>query len=398
VLNRPKTAAYRAPGAPAAEFAIESILDELAERLDMDPMELRMRNCTSEGMPRSDGALQGSVGAREVMQAVISHPHYRSETVGADIGRGVAMGFWQNGGGESSAYAMVHADGRVTLVTGSVDIGGQRAALAMQFAETMGIAYDEVNSLVGDTDTIGFTGNTGGSRTTFATGWAVYQAALDVRAQLEARVARIWECSPDQVTYDPDDATLHGPEGKTMTFKEAARRLPSTGGMIQGQADIVSTSVGKVGACFGAHIADVHVDRDTGKVTVLRYTAIQDVGQAVHRAYTEGQIQGGAVQGIGMALHEEYIYNAEGRMLNSSFLDYRMPVANDLPMIDTVLVEVPNPGHPYGVRGVGEVPIVPPLGAIANAIHDAIGVRITGLPASPRVILEALQAQDALRP
>ena len=397
VLNRPKTAAYRAPGAPAAEFAIESILDELAERLDMDPMELRMRNCTSEGMPRSDGALQGSVGAREVMQAVISHPHYRSETVGADIGRGVAMGFWQNGGGESSAYAMVHADGRVTLVTGSVDIGGQRASLAMQFAETMGIAYEDVNSLVGDTDTIGFTGNTGGSRTTFATGWAVYQAALDVRAQLEARVARIWECAPDQVTYDPDDATLHGPEGKTMTFKEAARRLPSTGGMIQGQADIVSTSVGKVGACFGAHIADVHVDRDTGKVTVLRYTAIQDVGQAVHRAYVEGQIQGGAVQGIGMALNEEYIYDVDGRMLNSSFLDYRMPVANDLPMIDTVLVEVPNPGHPYGVRGVGEVPIVPPLGAIANAIHDAVGVRITGLPASPRVIIEALQAQDAAR-
>jgi CO/xanthine dehydrogenase Mo-binding subunit len=395
VLNRPKTAAYRAPGAPAAEFAIESILDELAERLDLDPMELRLRNCTSEGMARSDGAVQGSVGAREVMQAVISHPHYRSETVGADIGRGVAMGFWQNGGGESSAYAMVHADGRVTLVTGSVDIGGQRAALAMQFAETMGIAYEDVNSLVGDTDTIGFTGNTGGSRTTFATGWAVHQAALDVRAQLEARVARIWECAADQVTFDPDDATLHGPDDKTMTFKEAARRLPGTGGMIQGQADVVSTSVGKVGACFGAHIADVHVDRETGKVTVLRYTAIQDVGQAVHPSYVEGQIQGGAAQGIGMALNEEYIYDADGRMLNSSFLDYRMPVANDLPMIETVLVEVPNPGHPYGVRGVGEVPIIPPLGAIANAIHDAVGVRIQGLPASPRVILEALQAQGS---
>jgi CO/xanthine dehydrogenase Mo-binding subunit len=304
------------------------------------------------------------------------------------------MGFWQNGGGESSAYANVHADGTVTLTTGSVDIGGQRAALAMQFAETLGIAYEDVNSLVGDTDSIGFTGNTGGSRTTFATGWAVYEAALDVREQLEQRVATIWELSPDEVSYDPSDASLHGPDGKVMTFKEAARRLPGTGGNIQGQADVVSTSVGKVGACFGAHIADVHVDRETGKVTVLRYTAIQDVGKAIHPSYVEGQIQGGAVQGIGMALNEEYVYRPDGSMANASFLDYRMPVANDLPMIDTVLVEVPNPGHPYGVRGVGEVPIVPPLAAIANAIHDAIGVRISRLPATPGVILEELESQN----
>ncbi len=394
VLNKPKVAAYRAPGAPASEFAVESLLDELAERLDMDPMELRLKNAAVPGTPRSDGATHGSIAAREVMEAVANHPHYRSEITGQDIGRGVAVGFWQNGGGESSAYANVHSDGRVTLVTGSVDIGGQRAALAMQFAEAMGIAYEDVTSLVGDTDSIGFTGNTGGSRTTFATGWAVYQAAMDVRQQLEQRAAKIWECAPTEVTYDPADATLKGPEGKTMTFKEAARRLPGSGGNIQGQADIVSTNVGKVGACYGAHIADVHVDRETGKVTVLRYTAIQDVGKAIHPAYVEGQIQGGAVQGIGMALNEEYVYNDDGRMLNSSFLDYRMPVANDLPMIDTVLVEVPNPGHPYGVRGVGEVPIVPPLGAIANAIHDAIGVRVSRLPASPRVILEALQAAE----
>jgi xanthine dehydrogenase molybdenum-binding subunit len=391
VLNRPKVAAYRAPGAPASAFAVEAVLDELSDMLEMDPLELRQKNSTSEGQPRSDGAVHGSVGVREVITATMQHPHYRSEITEPDVGRGVAMGFWQNGGGESSAYATVHADGTVTLVTGSVDIGGQRASLAMQFAETMGIAYEDVNSLVGDTDTIGFTGNTGGSRTTFATGWAAYQAALDIREQLEQRVAAIWEVEAMDVTYDPSDASLHGPDGKTMTFKEAARRLPGTGGMIQGHADLVSTNVGKVGECFGAHIADVHVDRDTGKVTVLRYTAIQDVGRAIHPAYVEGQIQGGAVQGIGMALHEEYVYDKDGRMLNSSFLDYRMPVSNDLPMIEAVLVEVPNPGHPYGVRGVGEVPIVPPLGAIANAIYDAVGIRINSLPASPRVILQALE-------
>lgn len=395
VLNRPKTAAYRAPGAPASAYAVEAVLDELAELLDMDPMELRDKNAVTEGDPRSDGATHGSVAAREVVAATTAHPHYRAEISKPDTGRGVAMGFWQNGGGESSAYANVHSDGTVTLTTGSVDIGGQRAALAMQFAETMGIAYEDVNSLVGDTDTIGFTGNTGGSRTTFATGWAVYQAALDIREQLEQRVATLWDVEASAVSYDPADASLHGPDGKVMTFKEAAERLPGSGGNIQGRADVVSTSVGKVGACFGAHIADVEVDRETGKVTVLRYTAIQDVGKAIHPAYVEGQIQGGAVQGIGMALNEDYIYRDDGSMANASFLDYRMPVTNDVPMIDTVLVEIPNPGHPYGVRGVGEVPIVPPLAAIANAIYDAVGVRIHSLPASPAVILEELERLEA---
>lgn len=395
VLNRPKVAAYRAPGAPASAFAVEAVLDELAELLNIDPMELREKNAVVEGDPRSDGATHGSVGTREVIAATVAHPHYRSEISEPDVGRGVAMGFWQNGGGESSAYANVHADGTVTLVTGSVDIGGQRASLAMQFAETMGIAYDDVNSLVGDTDTIGFTGNTGGSRTTFATGWAAYQAALDVREQLEQRVASLWEVGPDQVSYDPTDASLHGPDNQVMSFVEAASRLPGSGGNIQGRANVVSTSVGKIGACFGAHIVDVHVDRDTGKVSILRYTAVQDVGRAIHPAYVEGQIQGGAVQGIGMALNEDYIYNSDGSMANASFLDYRMPVTNDVPMIDTVLVEVPNPGHPYGVRGVGEVPIVPPLGAIANAIYDAVGVRITELPATPSLILDELDVANS---
>ena len=390
VLNRPKTAAYRAPGAPASEFAVEALLDELAEQLDIDPMELRDINAAQEGDRRSDGATHGSLAAREVITVTSQHPHYRSEISDQDVGRGVAMGFWQNGGGESSAYANVHEDGKVTLVTGSVDIGGQRAALAMQFADTMGIAYEDINSLVGDTDTIGYTGNTGGSRTTFATGWAVYEAALDIRKQLEERVAKIWNLDPSVVHYDATDASLHGPDGQIMSFQEAASKLPATGGMVQGRADLVSTNVGKIGACFGAHIADVHVDRDTGKVTVLRYTAIQDVGKAIHPYYVEGQIQGGAVQGIGMALNEEYVYDENGIMSNSSFLDYRMPVANDLPPIDTVLVEVPNPGHPFGVRGVGEVPIVPPLAAIANAIYDAVGVRINKLPANPESLLREL--------
>ncbi|RLT34816.1 MAG: xanthine dehydrogenase family protein molybdopterin-binding subunit [Chloroflexi bacterium] len=390
VTNKPKVAAYRAPGASASEFAVESAVDELAQELGLDPMVLRMKSPAREGTRRTDGARNGSIGTDEVIRAVMEHPHYRSELTGANRGRGVAMGFWQNGGGESSAFATVHSDGNVTLLTGSVDIGGQRAALAMQFAETMGIPYEDVNSVVADTESVGFTNNTGGSRTTFATGWAVYQAALDIREQLEKRVAAIWEVEPTDVVYDPAGAILRGPGDRTMTFKEAAGRLAHTGGMIQGHADIMSTSIGSVGACIAANIVDVEVDPVTGKVTILRYTAIQDVGRAIHPSYVEGQIQGGVAQGIGMALSEEYVYDAAGQMRNNSLLDYRMPTALDVPMIDVVLVEVPNPGHPYGVRGVGEVPIVPPLAAVANAIADAIGVRIPKLPASPRVILEHL--------
>ncbi|MEX2446469.1 MAG: xanthine dehydrogenase family protein molybdopterin-binding subunit [Dehalococcoidia bacterium] len=390
VVNKPKVAAYRAPGAPQSEFAVESTVDELAEMLGMDPLDLRRKNAAREGSRRSEGVPHGLVGTDEVLRAAQESPHYRSELSGNRVGRGVAAGFWFNGGNESAAYATVNDDGTVSLVIGSVDIGGQRAAQAMQIAEALGLRYEDVRPQVTDTDSIGFTANTGGSRTTFATGWAVYEAAQDIRTQMEGRAARIWGVEASEVTYG-DDGVVRGPEDRSFTFKELAGKLAATGGMVQGQAAV---KPGGVGAALATHICDVDVDTDTGKVTVLRYTAIQDVGQAVHPSYVEGQIQGGAVQGIGMALNEEYVFRPDGSMANASFLDYRMPVANDLPEIETILVEVPNPGHPYGVRGVGEVPIVPPLAAVANAIYDAIGIRVRHLPASPTAILEELLARD----
>jgi CO/xanthine dehydrogenase Mo-binding subunit len=171
--------------------------------------------------------------------------------------------------------------------------------------------------------------------------------------------------------------------------------MPHTGGPIVGRA---SLNAPMAGPGFGAHICDLEVDPETGRSTVVRYTAIQDVGKAVHPSFVEGQMQGGAAQGIGWALNEEYIFNADGAMENAGFLDYRMPVASDLPMIDTVIVEVANPLHPYGVRGVGEVPIVPPLGAVANAMRDATGIRFTELPLSPPRVLSALRmAERGLR-
>ena len=385
VVNKPKVAAYRAPGAPQTEFAVECVLDELAEQLEMDPMDLRSKNAATEGTRRVDGAVFGVIGNEEVMDVVKNSDHYRSELQGENRGRGVALGFWFNVGFESSAYANVNPDGTVSLVLGSVDIGGTRASLAMQLAETLGIEGDDVKPHVVDTDSVGFTGVTGGSRTTFAGGWACYEAAMDIRRQMEERASQIWEVDRDSVSYG-DDGVIRGPEDdQSLTFAELAGQLPATGGLIQGQADVSPLTSGPA---FAGHIVDVEVDPETGKVDVLRYTAVQDVGTAIHPSYVEGQMQGGVSQGVGMALTEEYFYSEDGTMLNSSLLDYRMPTALDLPMIETQIVEVPNPGHPYGVRGVGEVPIVPPLGAVANAVSAALGQRMTTLPLSPRQILE----------
>ena len=394
VVNKPKVAAYRAPGAPASEFAVETVIDELARQLEIDPMDLRLRNAAKEGTRRADGAVYGVIGNEEVMEAVRGSEHYRSELQGENRGRGVAVGFWFNVGMESSAYASVNADGTVSLSLGSADIGGTRASIAMQLAETLGIAAEDVKPQIVDTDSVGYTMVTGGSRTTFAGGWAAYEAAMDIRRQMEERAAAIWDVDRGLVAYE--DGAVRGPAGgdgaeRSFTFRELAGQLAGTGGMIQGRADANSM---EAGPAFAGHVVDVEVDPETGKVDILRYTAVQDAGTAIHPAYVEGQIQGGVAQGVGMALTEEYCYDEQGRMLNSSLLDYRMPTALDLPMIETRIVETPNPGHPYGVRGVGEVPIVPPAPAIANAIADATGVRFRDLPMSPRAVLEELLPED----
>jgi xanthine dehydrogenase molybdenum-binding subunit len=247
-----------------------------------------------------------------------------------------------------------------------------------------------------NTDSIGYTDVTGGSRTTFATGYAAHDAALDVIAQMKGRCAGRWNSDEAPVTADDvnyADGTFVNKKNaeQTMTFKEVAATLARTGGPLTGSATVQPRGVG---GAFATHVVDVEVDPDTGKVKILRYTATQDVGTAIHPSYVEGQIQGGAAQGIGWALNEEFVYNDAGNMVNASFLDYRMPTSLDLPMIDTVLIEVPNPGHPYGVRGVGEVPIVPPPAALANAIYRAIGKRMTDLPMSPSAILNKIKNGD----
>ena len=391
VLNKPKTAAYRAPGAPGAAFAAETVIDEICEKLGMDPLEFRLLNSAKEGTRRISGPMFPEIGFLETVQAAKEHQHYSAALEGPNRGRGVASGFWFNGAGPSSATASVNSDGTVSLVEGSPDIGGTRAAVAMQAAEVLSIAAEDVHPLVGDTDSVGFTSMTGGSGVAFKTGWACFEAAQDVRRQMIERAARIWDISADDVEYAGGVISHRSDPELRLTFKELAARLNGTGGPIVGRANVDPRGVG---AALAVHIVDVEVDPETGKVDILRYTALQDAGKAVHPSYVEGQIQGGAVQGIGWALNEEYFFNDQGHMANSSFLDYRMPISLDLPMIDTVIVEVANPGHPYGVRGVGEVPIVPPMAAIANAIHSAVGIRMDTLPMSPGNILETLWKKD----
>ena len=387
VCNKPKTAAYRAPGAPAAAFAAETVMDEICAKIEMDPLEFRLLNGAKEGDRQVTGPRYPRIGYLETVQAAKDHEHYSTPLEGPNRGRGVAAGFWRNNTGPSSATASVNPDGTVSLVEGSPDIGGTRVAVAMELAEVLGIPVEDVRPMVGDTDSVGYTSMTGGSSVAFKTGMACYEAAQDIKWQMVQRAARIWDVSPEAVEYGDGVISHRSDPELRLTFEDLAGMLNSTGGPIAGRANVNPPGVG---VAFAVHVVDVEVDRDTGKVDILRYTAVQDAGKAVHPSYVEGQMQGGVVQGIGWALNEEYFFNDKGEMANASFLDYRMPTSLDLPMIDTVIVEVANPGHPYGVRGVGEVPIVPPMAAIANAIYDAIGVRMQVLPMSPGNILEAL--------
>ncbi len=391
VVNKPKAAAYRAPGVPAAAFATESVIDEICEKLGMDPLEFRVKNGTQEGSRRIPGPVLQTVGYQETLAAAMQTEHYKSTLEGPNRGRGVAAGFWFNGTGPACATASVNGDGTVSLTEGSPDIGGGRVSMAIQMAEVLGIPAEDVHPSVGDTDAVGYTSLTAGSGATFKSGWASYEAAHDIKQQIIERAARIWEIDVKDVEFKEGLASHKSDPELKLNFKQIAARLNSTGGPIVGRGNVNPAGVGNA---FAVHIVDVEVDPDTGKVDILRYTALQDVGKAVHPSYVEGQLQGGVAQGIGWALNEEYVYNDSGEMSNSSFLDYRMPTSLDLPMIDTVIVEVANPGHPFGVRGVGEVCIVPPMGAVANAIHNAAGVRMDVLPMSPANVLEALWAKD----
>ena len=391
VVNKQKVQAYRAPGQPQGAFAVEPVIDELAEKLGMDPLEFRLKNAVKEGDRMPNGVPHPHFGVMEMEEAMKAHDHYQTPLTGPNQGRGVAVGYRWQGGQASSATITVNNNGTINLVTGSVDIGGSRTAVAMQAAEILGISAEDVSPTVVDTDTIGWTGVTGGSRTAFDTGLAAIQAAQETIRLMKARAALLWEIDEEEVIFDGGIFRCTSTEDN-ISFKDLSARLMQTGGPVTCSVSAASPGSGPI---IAGNLVDVEVDPETGKVDILRYTAFMDVGTAVHPAYVEGQIQGGTVQGIGWALNESYFYDEEGVMLNSSFLDYRMPTSLDVPMIDTVMIEVPNPKHPFGIRGVGEAPIIPPLPALAIAVSNAIGVKMSDLPLTPDVILAALESKGS---
>ena len=393
VSNRPKAAAYRAPGSPISAFAVESTLDIVAKTIGMDPLQFRLKNAATPGTQMVYGPKLAHGGYVETVQALLDHPGYRAP-LGPNQGRGAASGFWFNGAGDSGAHVAVNADGTVTIATGSPDIGGTRASMAIMAAETLGIDYDLIQSSVVDTEAVPYCHVTGGSRVTYATGLAVIDACNQVIDDMRDRAALIWDVDVDAVVWEDGHAkpaSSNVGDFEPLSLKDIASKFSATGGPIGATGTV---NAGGQAPGFSTQFCDLEVDPETGRVTILRFVIAQDAGRAIHPSYVEGQMQGGVVQGIGWALNEEYIYDEDGRLSNPGFLDYRVPVTSDVPMIEPIVVEVPNPNHPYGVKGVGEVSICPPMAAIANAVADAVGRRMQDLPMSPPKVLEALDHRD----
>ena len=393
LVNRPKVAAYRAPSAPMAAFAVESTIDQVAAEIGMNPVDFRIKNAAKEGTKASYGPTYGPIGIGPTLAAVKSHPHMKAR-LGRNQGRGMACGFWFNFGGQTCTDLNIGIDGTVTLTVGTVDVGGARASLSLIAAEELGIPYERVKCNVADTGSLGHNDMTDGSRGTFSSGMATVFAARNAIEELRERAAKTWEIPVKDVAWEAGRALAKGKRhgNRTpLTLDELAAGSPNTGGPIAGHNESVADGAG---VSFASHICDVEVDPKTGGTKVVRYTVIQDAGKAIHPDYVEGQFQGGAAQGIGWALNEEYVYGEDGRLQNPGFLDYRVPVCSDLPNIDTQILEIPNPNHPYGIRGVGETSIVPPLAAVANAVSNAAGVRMTHVPMSPPRILKAIKSNQ----
>ncbi|MGH6770863.1 MAG: xanthine dehydrogenase family protein molybdopterin-binding subunit [Xanthobacteraceae bacterium] len=394
VSNRPKVNSFRAPCVPQIVFGVEGVIDEMARKIGMDPIDFRLKNAAVEGYKTIYGDVFGPIGFVQTLEAAKKSEHYNSP-VPKGQGRGVASGFWFNRGGETTGTLNVGIDGSVTLILGTTDVAGSRISISMMAAEELGIPVDKVRAVMADTHSLGFNRVTAGSRTTFSTGMVIVDSARKAIAELCRRAAGIWGVPEDAVTFEDGHckpASSNVGSFEPMSIAQIAAKTMASHGAIAGHSEMNVTGAGPG---FGLHICDVAVDQETGRVDIARYTVVEDAGKAIHPLQVEGQYQGGAVQGIGWALNEEYYYGEDGRMQNPSFLDYRMPVASDVPMIGTEIVEVPNPRHPYGLRGVGEVPVVPTMACIANAVGQVIGVRPQSLPMSPPKILKLIEEHKA---
>ncbi|MEZ0302641.1 MAG: xanthine dehydrogenase family protein molybdopterin-binding subunit [Hyphomicrobiaceae bacterium] len=389
VTNKPRTEAYRGPGGIQAAFAMEQAMDMLCERLGMDPLEFRKRNASVTGSTMPIGTPFPSIGLTTILDRVAEHSCWRDPLVKGNFprGRGLALGYWRGTSMTSAGHITIAGDGRPMVTMGPVDISGTRTTMAQVVAEEFGLALEDVHIHTGDSKSVGYSDGAAGSRVARTATAALVEASRDALGQLRRRAAEKLQCAADQLDYAGGVFRARQAGGAAISLKELMAATLTDGAVI-GRG--VSTKL-PLGVEIGAHVCDVEVDTETGLVTVLRYTAFQDVGLALNPAAVEGQIEGSVVQGLGWALSEGFDYGPDGRLRNASLLDYRMPTALDVPKIECVIVETPVPNVPYGVRGVGEVPIVPPGAAVANAIARATGVRMTRMPMTPERVLAALQ-------
>ena len=389
LTNKVPSAYYRAPGIPQAHFAIESHLDIIARTLGLDPLQMRIQNVAEAGDTQPNGEVLPRVGFKETLERMGEYLKEKGNWTGKNRGRGIACGFWHGGIGSFGAYIQVNNNGSVNLVLGITDISGSRTSVAQIVAEELGLPLNKVTVVIGDTETAPWATMSVGSLTVYSLSTAVYRACQDVKTQMGALAAKSLGVDPAELEFFQGLFRVKGDKGKSISFTEIARSTalffgkgPVLGrGALNGLPPAPTLSV---------HAADVEVDDETGKVRIKAYAAAQDVGLAINPLSVEGQIQGAVTQGIGWALMENYIFE-KGVMQNTTLLDYRMPTATDVPMIEVLIVEVGSSRGVYGLKQVGEPPMIPVLAAIANAVHSATGVRFKELPLTPEVVLKGIR-------
>jgi CO/xanthine dehydrogenase Mo-binding subunit len=397
LTHKPSVAAYRAPVAPQTIFAIESQMEQIARDLGLDPVEFRMRHLIQEGDPMVNGQPWQSNGAKQVLARTAEHPHWKTRKEWVAAGRngkrrgvGLALGGWLGGLQPTGATVRLNPDGSLAVLTGQVDIAGTNIALAQIAASAYGVDTDQVRITTGDTDVAPMTGLSAGSKTVYTVGAAVLQAAEDARRQTFEIAAKELEASIHDLELVDGKLTVRGMPDKGITLATIGKKgnlYMSKTPPVLGKAN---PAFSQQAPGFAAQLARLEVDPDTGEVTIHDFVVVQDVGKAINPIGVEGQMQGGAVQSLGIALTEGLLFDDSGRLTNPSLLDYRKLTAADLPNLETIIVEVPSPAGPFGARGVGEPPIIPAPAAIANAIQDATGERLTELPMSPERIALAL--------
>jgi len=401
LTHKPSVAAYRAPVAPQTIYAIDSHMEQLAHAIGADPVEFRLRHLMAPGDPMANGQPWQSNGARQVLERIAEHPHWKSRkewvASGGKDGRGrrgvgLSLGGWLGGLQPTGATVRLNPDGTLAVLTGQVDIAGTNIALAQIAATAYGVDIDQVKITTGDTDVAPMTGLSAGSKTIYTVGTAVLQAAEDARRQTLDVAASELEASIHDLEIVNGKVTVRGAPDKGITLASIGKKGNLYMSKVQPVLGTARPAFTQQAPAFAAQLARLEVDADTGEVTLHDFVVVQDAGKAINPLGVEGQMQGGAVQSLGMAMTEGLMFDDSGKLMNPSLLDYRKLTAADLPDIETIIVEVPSPSGPYGARGVGEPPIVPAPACIANAIEDAVGVRLTELPMTPERIALAVAA------